>query len=283
MNAPRIDLRAACDAREVGTGTTVAAFAQISERTVIGERCVIGTHAVLGDDVVLGADVVIGDAAVVSGGIGWRTEVGQNARIGANATVHSGVTVGRGSIVEPGAVVADAVPPNAIVGGNPARIVGYVSATPTGLEAIEPVSPTGDQVQETRVPGVQRRPVQRVDDLRGTLAALEHSTLPFQPQRIFSVFDVPNQLLRGAHAHRVCWQFLMCLTGSVRCVVDDGHHRDEVELEGAHFGLLVPPGVWGTQYRYTKDAVLLVLASHPYDPDDYIRDYDMFLEEVRST
>ena len=64
------------------------------------------------------------------------------------------------------------------------------------------------------------------------------------------------------------------------CLVDDGETSDEIELDGPASGLHIPPLVWGTQWQYTRDAVLLVLASHPYDADDYIRDYDEFLALV---
>jgi dTDP-4-dehydrorhamnose 3,5-epimerase-like enzyme len=253
-----VDPRAACDVTDIGDGVTVAAF------------------AVVGAGVVLAEGVTIGEGAIVVGG--QATEIGQGARVGANATILPGVAIGRGAVVEPGTVVADAVPPNAIVRGNPARIVGYVDAERTAPAAVEG-TPAAAQ-RDTRVPGVERHPLTRVNDLRGTLAVLEATVLPFAPQRIFSIFDVPSELLRGAHAHRQCSQFLICLTGSVRCVVDDGRTRDEIELTGADFGLLVPPMVWSTQYGYTRDAVLLVVASHLYDPDDYIRDYDEFLEAV---
>jgi dTDP-4-dehydrorhamnose 3,5-epimerase-like enzyme len=62
----------------------------------------------------------------------------------------------------------------------------------------------------------------------------------------------------------------------VNCVVDDGSERAEYCLDSPEKALHIPPMVWGTQYKYSRDAVLLVLASHPYDPDDYIRNYDDF-------
>ena len=64
------------------------------------------------------------------------------------------------------------------------------------------------------------------------------------------------------------------------CLVDDGSAREEIQLESPAIGLHIPPMIWGTQWKYTRDAVLLVLASHPYDPDDYIRDYEEFLANL---
>jgi len=77
--------------------------------------------------------------------------------------------------------------------------------------------------------------------------------------------------------NRQCEQFLMAVKGSVRVRVDDGRQREEFCLDSPGLGLHLPPMVWGTQYRYSEGAMLLVLASLPYDPADYIRDYGEFL------
>ena len=115
-------------------------------------------------------------------------------------------------------------------------------------------------------------------DLRGSLAAADFSSdPPFVPLCAFTVFDVPIKDVRGEHAHRQCEQFLLCLTGSVFCVVDNGTARQEFRLNQPNVGLYVPAMVWGSQYNYSSDAVLLVFASHEYDASDYIRDYDKFL------
>ena len=110
--------------------------------------------------------------------------------------------------------------------------------------------------------------------MRGSLSVGEFGkNLPFDPKRYFLVFDVPNQEVRGELAHRVCHQFLVCVRGSCHAIVDDGLQRKEYILDSPNYGLHMPPMTWGTQYRYTRAAVLLVFASHFYDPDDYIRDY----------
>jgi hypothetical protein len=109
------------------------------------------------------------------------------------------------------------------------------------------------------------------------VAANFATDLPFVPKRTFVVFDVPTRDVRGEHAHRVCHQFLVCVTGSVLAVVDDGEGREEY-ASTVRPRLYMPPMTWGTQYQYSSDAVLLVFASHEYDADDYIRDYDLFLQ-----
>ena len=128
------------------------------------------------------------------------------------------------------------------------------------------------------VRGVRLYRIPRFRDHRGTLSVTEFSPdLPFQPKRYFVIYDVPGEDIRGQHAHRICDQFLTCVSGSVHVIVDDGEHRDEFVLDSPSVGLYLPPMTWGTEYKYSPDAVLLVLASHSYDPADYIRDYDEFL------
>jgi dTDP-4-dehydrorhamnose 3,5-epimerase-like enzyme len=131
-----------------------------------------------------------------------------------------------------------------------------------------------------RVRGVTLHELTNARDLRGSLMAAEFTALPFPPRRLFTVYDVPSESVRGAHAHRECSQFLVCLAGAVSCLVDDGAAREEIHLETPEVGLHIPPMIWGTQWRYTRDAVMLVLASHPYDAADYIRDYEDFLEAL---
>jgi dTDP-4-dehydrorhamnose 3,5-epimerase-like enzyme len=100
--------------------------------------------------------------------------------------------------------------------------------------------------------------------------------LPFVVQRFFTLFDVPAGEIRGTHAHRECEQFLVCMRGSVTALVDDGTAKEEVVLDRPSVGLYMPPLTWGAQHRYSPDAVLVVFASHPYDADDYIHDYEEF-------
>jgi dTDP-4-dehydrorhamnose 3,5-epimerase-like enzyme len=171
------------------------------------------------------------------------------------------------------------VPPNAIVVGNPARIVGYAD-TGEAVQSTRILSASqGDvRVQETRVAGVTLHRLKLVKDMRGSLSVGEYSRdIPFTPQRYFLVFDVPSAEVRGEHAHYECHQFLICAKGRVAVVADDGVRREEYVLDGPEIGVYLPPMVWGIQYRYSADAVLLVFASHAYDPKDYIRKYDDFL------
>nr|WP_269844996.1 FdtA/QdtA family cupin domain-containing protein [Tichowtungia aerotolerans] len=116
-------------------------------------------------------------------------------------------------------------------------------------------------------------------DIRGDLIAGEFPKhLPFEPKRIFLVHGVPTGKVRGEHAHKDCHQFLIATHGTLNVILDDGTSRMEYTLSSPNMGLYIKPGVWGIQYKYSADAVLLVLASHTYDPSDYIRNYDAFLK-----
>ena len=115
--------------------------------------------------------------------------------------------------------------------------------------------------------------------MRGALSVGEvGSHLPFVPQRYFVVFDVPSREVRGEHAHRKLEQFLVCVKGECWLAVDDGRHREEIHLTSPGVGVHVGPMVWASQFKFSRDAVLLVLASDKYDADDYIREYDEFLK-----
>ncbi|HEY3180344.1 MAG TPA: WxcM-like domain-containing protein [Casimicrobiaceae bacterium] len=299
---------ALCESLQVGAGTRIWAFAHVLPGARIGSDCNVCDHVFIENDVVIGDrvtiksgvqlwdgarledDVFIGPNATFTNDPLPRSKhrpatftptlICRNASIGANATILPGVTIGRDAMVGAGAVVTRSVPPHAIVVGNPARIVGYVDSKASASIEID-LGAGAASAETTRVAGVVVHDLPLVHDLRGNLTAGEvPSDVPFRPSRYFLVHDVPTGETRGSHAHRQCEQFLVCVTGSCAVVVDDGMHRLEVALDRPNRGLYVPPMVWATQYKYTRDAVLLVLASHPYDPADYIRDYEEFLAAV---
>jgi acetyltransferase-like isoleucine patch superfamily enzyme len=299
-----------CESGHVGAGTRIWAFAHVLPGARVGRDCNLCDHVFIENDVVVGDrvtvkcgvqlwdglrvedDVFIGPNATFANDPFPRsrqppprfavTTLRRGASIGANATVLPGVTIGRSAMVGAGAVVTRDVPPYAIVAGNPARIVGYTDGDGVRLAEAPSVAVPGTVgAAPTGVKGVTLHRLALVQDIRGNLTAGEvDRDLPFAPQRYFMVMNVPSHETRGAHAHRTCAQYLTCVTGSCAVVVDDGEQRLEVRLDDPCVGIHVPPLVWAIQYRYTRDAVLLVLASHPYDAADYIRDYDEFLAAI---
>lgn len=292
--------KAIVETSAIGLGTRIWAFAHILPGAQIGSNCNICDHVFIENDVIIGNrvtvkcgvqlwdgihiedDVFIGPNATFTNdpwprSRQWstatpKTLIHAGASIGANATILPGLTIGKCAMVGAGAVVTNSVPPYAVVAGNPARILRFASSADpnNSVQSSQPNS-------LPQVPGLSLDIVPIVRDLRGNLVAREVGKgLPFEPVRFFVIINVPTKELRGSHAHKKCHQLLICLRGSVKCLVDDGTNRAEHLLDSPEAALHLAPMTWGSQYHYTNDAILLVLASHPYDPEDYIRDYNEF-------
>ena len=310
MTAPDVFVheQGLCESDRVGSGTRIWAFAHVLEGSRIGADCnicdgvFVEGGAVVGDRVTvkcgvqlwtgveLEDDVFVGPNATFTNdpmprSRQWlesypRTVVRAGASIGANATILPGLEVGTGAMVGAGAVVTRSVPPHAIVVGNPARIHGYAQSIPVEPPAAPPAKANGRSTIGVR--GVHLQEFAEFADLRGKLTAGEmpSEAIPFEARRWFLVYGVPGREVRGEHAHRECHQFLIAVAGRVNVAVDDGENRAEVTLEGPATGLYVPPLVWASEFGYEEDSVLMVIASHPYDSADYIREYQAFLDEV---
>jgi len=112
----------------------------------------------------------------------------------------------------------------------------------------------------------------------GNISPIENSIhLPFDVKRVFYLYDIPGGESRGAHAHKECFQFLIPASGSFEVQMDDGISKRQVFLNRPYCGLLIPPSIWASELNFSSGSVCLVLASHTYSPEDYIRKYDDFL------
>ena len=121
----------------------------------------------------------------------------------------------------------------------------------------------------------------KITDPRGSLSFAENDRhLPFQIKRVFYLYDVPQGLDRGAHAHRELYQFLLPVSGSFDVEVDDGTSTKTLRLEKPWQGLIVPPMIWATEKNFAENTVCMVLASDVFDEADYIRDYGQYLQLV---
>jgi dTDP-4-dehydrorhamnose 3,5-epimerase-like enzyme len=206
-----------------------------------------------------------------------RTTVKTGASVGANATILPGITIGERAMIGAGAVVINDVPCDAIVVGNPARIVGYSGVIEEMPDFNDLPDETG--VQQTLVQSVTLHRLPRIADMRGMLSFAElDGSIPFEVRRYFLVYGVPTREVRGSHAHKTLHQFLICVHGSCHVIADDGETKQEFVLDDPSLGLHVPPGVWSTQYKHSAEAVLLVLASDRDDAEDYVRNYSDFLQ-----
>jgi acetyltransferase-like isoleucine patch superfamily enzyme/dTDP-4-dehydrorhamnose 3,5-epimerase-like enzyme len=298
---------------KIGEGTNIWQFCVVLAGASIGSNCNICANVFVESEVLIGNNVTIKNGVQLWNGLQIednvfigpnatftndifprskvypekfsKTLVKSGASIGANATILPGIVIGENSMVGAGAVVTRSVPAYAIVFGSPARIVGYVnSLAPKVFDLKEKDKFSFVNSEDNKdsldpfVAGVTVQKFPSFEDIRGSLTVGEfEKQIPFLPKRYFMVFDVPSKETRGEHAHRKCEQFLICIKGSCVLLVDDGINRAEISLDSPSKGVYIPPMIWGVQYKYSKDAVLLVFASHYYDEKDYLRDYNQFV------
>ncbi len=290
--------------KQVGKNTRIGEFVTLSPAAKIGGQCHIFPHCYIESDVEICERVTVCAGARLCDGVriendvfigpnvcftndrfprsganpsegDCKTVVKQGASIGANSTLLPGITIGAQAMIGAGSVVTSSVPPGAVVVGNPATMVRYVDAIGDRNSS----TLISEDKKTPAVNGVRWLDLTTIRDLRGQLTIAEwDQDLPYRPERVFFVHHVPNAKIRGGHAHRECQQILVALSGSAKVVVDDSCVRQEFSLNDSRNALLVPAGVWATQYEYSADCVLAVFASHGYDENDYIRDYDQFLE-----
>lgn len=114
---------------------------------------------------------------------------------------------------------------------------------------------------------------------RGNLTVVENGqTLPFDVKRVYYLYDIPGGESRGAHAHKELSQLIIAASGSFRVTLDDGKVKRSFFLNRPYQGLYVKPGIWRDLDDFSSGAVCMVLASDIYMKEDYIRDYNEFVE-----
>jgi len=295
---------------QIGKDTRIWQFSVVLKGAQIGKNCNVCANVFIENDVIIGNNVTIKNGVQLWDGVrlGNSVFVGPNvtftndsfprsrhypetfaktvvkdyASIGANATILPGVTIAEGAMIGAGAVVTRDVPPNAVVVGNPAAVIGYTNSMKySAFTQSSELDPKGGDQIELGVSGAFLSQLPLVSDMRGTLSVAEYEKhIPFVPKRLFWVFDVPTKEIRGEHAHKELHEYLICVRGSVSVVLDDTKVRKEVTLDQPNIGLYIPPLVWRVLYKYTQDSVLMVAASAAYDASDYLREYSDFVEYV---
>lgn len=114
---------------------------------------------------------------------------------------------------------------------------------------------------------------------KGNITVVENGkTIPFDVKRTYYLYDVPGGESRGGHAHKELSQLIIAASGSFTVTLDDGKVKRSFLLNRPYQGLFVIPGIWSTLEDFSSGSVCLVLASHSYDTNDYIRDYDEYLK-----
>jgi hypothetical protein len=119
----------------------------------------------------------------------------------------------------------------------------------------------------------------RIHNRAGNITTVTNTVeIPFDVKRVFYIYDIPGGEDRGAHAHIECHQFLIAASGSFEIELDDGIAKRTVMLNRPYYGLHIPPGIWAAEKGFSSGAICLVLASQKYNENDYLRDYNTFLQ-----
>lgn len=120
----------------------------------------------------------------------------------------------------------------------------------------------------------------KISERKGAITPIysgEH--VPFDIKRVYYLYDVPGGEKRGGHAHKELQQLLVAIMGGFDVILDDGYERKKFHLDRAYYGILIKPMIWRELENFSSGGICLVLASHPYDENDYIRDYEVFIRE----
>ena len=116
-------------------------------------------------------------------------------------------------------------------------------------------------------------------DQRGNLSfAQNNAQIPFEIRRTYWLYDVPGGECRGGHAYLETEEFVIAMSGSFDVTIDDGKEKKTFHLNRSYYGLYIPKGLWREMENFSTNSLALEFASTPYNPDDYVRDYDEFLE-----
>lgn len=122
----------------------------------------------------------------------------------------------------------------------------------------------------------------KILDKRGNLSIIEeYKNIPFKIARTYWIYDVPGGEARGGHAYKENQEFIVALSGSFDVILDDGQKKKTFSLNRSYYGLYVPKGIWREMNNFSTNSLALILASTPYNADDYIYDYQDFLRAVK--
>lgn len=121
--------------------------------------------------------------------------------------------------------------------------------------------------------------IPKIEDQRGNLSVIENNVIPFDFKRVYYLYDVPTGVERGGHSHIDQQEFLIALSGSFDVILNDGTGKKTITLNKPYEGLLIPKGIWRELNNFSSGSICLVMASAVFDEEDYIRDYNIFLNQ----
>jgi dTDP-4-dehydrorhamnose 3,5-epimerase-like enzyme len=141
----------------------------------------------------------------------------------------------------------------------------------------------GDKINEmarmSLVDSVKIIDLPKIEDPRGNLSFIEGGVhIPFEISRVYWIYDVPGGQARGGHAFREQREFIVALSGSFDVIVDDGLHKQTLSLNRSYYGLYIPNGLWRRMENFSTNSLAMIMSSTFYDPDDYIFNYEEYLE-----
>ncbi|SFD63167.1 sugar 3,4-ketoisomerase [Flavobacterium phragmitis] len=135
---------------------------------------------------------------------------------------------------------------------------------------------SSNQSKITTVSDIRLIEIPKIQDRRGNLSVIEGDTIPFVSRRVYYLYDVPSGSKRGGHAHKGQQQFLIALSGSFDVILKDGKNKQVITLNKPNIGLLIVPGIWREIQNFSSGSVCLVLSSHEFEEEDYIREYKKY-------
>ena len=124
----------------------------------------------------------------------------------------------------------------------------------------------------------------KILDERGNLSFIEECNhIPFEIKRVYWIYDVPGGEARGGHAFKEQQEFIIVLSGSCDVYLDYGKEQKTISLNRSYYGLYIPPGLWRQMLNFSTNTLAVVLSSTHYEPEDYIRDFNEYLERVKTS
>jgi hypothetical protein len=129
-------------------------------------------------------------------------------------------------------------------------------------------------MKKSSVYDCQVLPLHKIHNPAGNITIVEEiRNIPFNIRRIYYLYDIPGGENRGGHAHKELYQLIVAASGSFEVMLDDGVNKKIIRLNRPNYGLLVVPGIWRELFEFSSGSICMVLASHKYDENDYIREY----------